>query len=141
MKSIIMLHHSLTKDSETVSWGAIRRFHTETQGWKDIGYHYGVELVGDQYEALVGRPENQVAAACKEGGMNTLAIHICCVGNYDLVAPPLAMLERLRDSLLRPIMERHHITPDHILGHRDFAPYKTCPGTMFDLDVVRKMVR
>ena len=41
----IMIHHSATEDSQTLSWQAIRRFHmTDPEHlWADIGYHAGVE--------------------------------------------------------------------------------------------------
>src|SRR5262245_24658832 len=87
----IMLDHSLTRDGQTVSWGAIRRYHVETRGWAAIGYHYGVELVGDHYEVLLGRSELDPAAACPQGEMNVRALHVCCVGNFDEAPPPTAM--------------------------------------------------
>ena len=35
----ILIHSSGTKDSETLSWGAIRQYHIFDNGWIAIGYH------------------------------------------------------------------------------------------------------
>jgi hypothetical protein len=136
----IVLHHSLTKDGETVSWQAIRKYHTETQGWSDIGYHYGVELVNDEHEVLVGRPEHLAAAAVKENDMNRLGIHVCLVGNFDIAPPSEAMLQVAVGRILRPLMVRYGIAADGIVGHHLYAPYKSCPGTQFDIPLVRRLL-
>jgi N-acetyl-anhydromuramyl-L-alanine amidase AmpD len=34
-------------------------------------------------------------------------------------------------------MLRHNIPPERIVGHRDYATYKSCPGTKFDLERFR----
>jgi N-acetylmuramoyl-L-alanine amidase-like protein/helix-turn-helix protein len=135
----IMLHHSLTRDSQTVSWGAIRRYHVEERGFLAIGYHYGVELLGDHYEVLLGRSELDPAAACPQGQMNARALHICCVGNFDEAPPPAAMLEAVVGLVIVPAMVEYGIPAGRIVGHRDFNPAKSCPGTRFDLEVVRRM--
>jgi hypothetical protein len=143
----IMVHHSWTEDSGTVSWPAIEKFHKETQGWNDIGYHAGVELVTDnlelakyRYQALMGRSLKEQAAACPQKDMNLRALHVCCIGNYDLGAPPQELLEVLVHRIVKPWMVMFGILPVNIVGHRDFNPTKTCPGKLFDLNVLRGMV-
>jgi len=143
----IMIHHSLTKDGETVSWAAIEKFHRETNGWSDIGYHAGVEVVTDnpdlaayQIQALIGRSPLAQASACPQGGMNTRALHVCVIGNFDLVAPSEQVLRALCRRVIVPWMREYGIAPSQIVGHRDYNPSKTCPGKLFDLDLVRRMV-
>jgi hypothetical protein len=132
-----MVHHSLTPDGTSVSWGAIRKYHVETMGWHDIGYHMGVERVGDHLEALVGRPEDEDAAACNQEQMNRLALHVCVVGDYDIVPPADELLNYLARYVIVPWMLRHNITPDRIVRHGDYATYKSCPGRAFDIEHLR----
>lgn len=130
----IIIHHSLTEDSNTVSWGAIRKYHTETLGWNDIGYHLGIEIVNGSYELLMGRMWNEKGAHTL--GRNHDSIGICCVGNYDLVPPPLRMLEKLKE-VCQFLMSLYNIPIERIYGHHDFASYKSCPGNLFDLEKFR----
>jgi len=136
VREFVMIHHSLTKDGTTVSWPAIRRYHLE-QGWNDIGYHAGLELINDHLEALYGRPEDQAAAACKEDRMNERALHLCIVGNFDLTPPSDTVLSFAARVVVKPWLERYGLGPGSIIGHRDRAHYKSCPGFMFDLDRLR----
>ncbi len=143
-----MIHHSLTKDGDTVSWPAIRRFHMETNGWRDVGYHFGLELVPDpgkpgahSLEIFLGRPEHEHAAACPQGDMNSVALHVCVVGNFDTLAPSDEQLQVLAERLIVPLMVRYGISAESIVGHRDFNPQKSCPGTKFDLERLRRLVR
>lgn len=135
-----MIHHSLTKDGETVSWKAIENYHRISNGWLDIGYHAGVELIGKEYYALLGRDISQRAAAVKEQDMNGKALHVCCVGNYDWYPPERDMLVALINRVLRPWMSWFNIPARNVRAHRDYAPYKSCPGKLFDMDQLRGML-
>ncbi len=52
-------------------------FSTAGAPWRDIGYHLGIERVGDKYEVLPGRPECERDAHCAAyNNMNASSIRI-----------------------------------------------------------------
>ena len=132
----IILHHSLTEDSGTVSWRAIRHYHTKTLGWSDVGYHFGLERVRDEIEVFVGRPLNKVGAHCRDAGMNYKSLGICFVGNFDIVDVPKEMWDR-GVHLVSGLCSSFSIPIKNVKGHRDYAS-KSCPGHWFDLEQFRR---
>ena len=131
-----IIHCSDTEDSGTVSWSAIRKWHTgahpqSPHKWADIGYHYGVELIGDYYEVLVGRAENVQGAHCY--GYNANSLGICFVGKFDKEPPADRMLMRAVE-VFTPIVNRLMISYDEIKPHSFYEPGKSCPGKAFPMD-------
>lgn len=172
----IVIHHSLTKDrAEIPDWDAIRRYHTSyvvdgkivteeeynnfkineprkhwfKKPWRDIGYHFGIELVQGQYVIQPGRSLAETGAHARAQGkpniFNEEGIGICVVGNYDISEPPEGAVSQLV-YLCRMLMGVFDIPKSQIIGHRDIYPYfglpqyKSCPGKMFDVDKVRSMI-
>ena len=135
----IVLHHSRTKDTETVSWGAIRDYHLGL-GWSDIGYHYGIEFARTQYEIFLGRMPDVRGAHCPQGGMNRKAIGICVVGNFDYLPPHPVVWDKTK-NLARFLMRHYGIEASRVTGHREWNPKKTCPGSKWDMDKFRMELR
>lgn len=133
----IILHHSLTKDSETVSWGAIRDYHMNTLGWRDIGYHFGIERIGNNTETMVGRLWDQVGAHCRARNLNNNSVGVCFIGDYDVRSVPPLIWDAGID-LCRALMKTFGIPRENVLGHREVYPVKTCPGTQFNLNLFRE---
>lgn len=137
----IIVHHSLTKDSGTVSWGAIRRYHINEMGMVDIGYHAGVELVlsGDEitYETLMGRMWDVEGAHTK--GQNQDSLGICFIGNFDLEEPSEEQL-KAGAKVIALWMRIFGISTSSIFPHSYFASYKSCPGTRFSMPKLLQIV-
>ena len=134
----IILHHSLTKDSKTVSWDDIYHYHTHELGWMDVGYHYGIELIDGYYQIMGGRPLGSHGAHCRGNGMNAVSIGICFIGNYDEEDVPDAMYD-VGIKHITGLCYSLRIGPENIFPHSDYAD-KTCPGIRFDLNRVRNEV-
>lgn len=132
----IIIHHSLTKDSKTVSTAAIRKYHTETLGWNDCGYHYLIEKVNNSYEIFTGRMLTEPGAHCKDQGMNYRAIGICFIGNFDKRKPPKKQWEK-GIELVKSLCQIFNIDYKNVRGHRVYSQYKSCPGRMFDMSQFR----
>ena len=130
----IIIHHSATKDSGTVSWQPIRSYH-KGKGWRDIGYHFGIEKVGDLYETFVGRDIRLPGAHCV--GNNSSSIGICVVGDFDnrhVNCDQWAAVIQLVKALIEIFP-----TITGVYGHNEFS-LKSCPGKHFDMDALRREV-
>ena len=125
----IILHHSLTKDSKTVSIGAIRRYHVVDLGWSDIGYHFLIEFMRDHVEIVCGRMPDKKGSHCK--GFNANSIGICFVGNYDLIEPSKEIWSA-GIKLVTFLMRRYRVAD--IKGHKHYNNNKSCPGNLFDVE-------
>ena len=132
--ALIVLHHSTTPDGETLSWPAIRRYHTIVRGWQDVGYHCCVELYQGHYEALLGRPF--AVAGAHAPSRNHDSIGVCFVGDFTEHPPPDDQLDA-GVRLLRDLLAVFGLEPDAVVGHRDVTPGRTCPGAAFPLEALR----
>jgi hypothetical protein len=147
MKSHLVIHHSGTTDSDTLSWAAIRTYHLK-KNWVNIGYHLGVEWVdrpGDTpgyYEMMAGRPLLARAAGEPKEGFNRKGIHVCFVGNFDKIRPPIELWQFAMPHLA-DLLDVLGIPLQNVIGHREIAnvgTYKQCPGKLWSMDAFRDML-
>ncbi len=136
----ITIHHSGTKDTNTMSWDNIKDYHTRIQGWDDIGYHFGSELIEGTPQILVGRPLYKSGAHCLGHNHNSIGFMIC--GDFN------DAMEILTDSelviiakFLAGLCVTLDIPTSEIQMHRTRDENRTCPGLHFPMDrLIAKIV-
>lgn len=138
----IVLHCTASPDSGTHDWEAVRRFHKDVRGYSDIGYHYGVELVGAQYEVLRGRAPNVPGAHCRAQAMNNRSLGVCMVGGDPKTGfgPDYPLPDEQRDvtvQLCADLCIEYGLTAAAVRGHGELDPRKTCPGIGVDMNAFR----
>ena len=168
----LVLHHSASPDGQIRDWDGIRKYHTSYRvdfkmvtkvefmhlleikdgtvfqgAWSDIGYHWGVERVENQLQAIPGRPMAKIGAhsAVKgaSGMFNVKYIGFCVVGNYDVSAPDKELWEFCLKAV-RTFMEHFRFPSGHVIGHREVFQklgvpvQKSCPGKAWNMETFRR---
>ena len=121
----IIIHCSATPEGRDVKIETIRSWHIKNNHWKDIGYHYVIELDGSIHK---GRDESVVGAHCS--GQNANSIGVCYVGGVgkDGKTPKDTRTDAQKQSLIELLKSLKAKYPAAIVyGHRDFAA-KACPS-------------
>jgi N-acetylmuramoyl-L-alanine amidase len=128
----LIVHHTATARDLTTA-EAVRRYHVESRGWGDIGYHYFIEADGRVHK---GRPDNVRGAHCRTDDMNGKSLGICLAGHFDLEPPTIEQMITLA-ALLKALIAKYEVVPEKVLGHCEVAGATTsCPG-----EVMREWVR
>lgn len=134
--SQIVVHHTASADQLELDTDEIRAYHLE-RGWRDIGYHFVCELIGDDYVVIAGRPLSIEGA--HEPRANRTGIGFAFVGNLEVTKLPPEQLE-VAAAFLGGLCAAFGIPVGEIRGHRDFKP-TACPGKNLDLGLLRQRVQ
>ena len=120
----IIVHCSATPEGRDVKTKTIKDWHVNGNHWKDIGYHYVIELNGSVHK---GRDESIVGAHCS--GQNANSIGVCYVGGVaeDCKTPKDTRTEAQKQSLIKLLKELKQKYPKATIhGHSEYAN-KACP--------------
>lgn len=120
----ITIHH--TEGSSSSYAGArtlqeVQRFHQNSRGWKDIGYHF---LIGPDGTVFEGRPLGMVGS---HSPPNSGRVGVCFIGNFKQERPSQAALGASQ-QLIRALVERGGVQRGALEGHKDQRS-TDCPGT------------
>ena len=142
--SHVIIHHSATYNDLTDYENVVRNiylFHTQSNGWSDIGYNYLVAPDGTIFAGRsagnqsVARDNIQGAHFC---GQNSGTMGVCLLGNYNTAVPSDVAINsivqvvgwKISKEELNPFGEKTHPTNASlgtIAGHRNGCATE-CPG-------------
>ena len=122
--TLIILHCSATREDRRYTAEKCREDHMKYRGYKDIGYHYYIELDGTVKE---GRPIEMMGAHCKYH--NKHSIGICLEGGPDRHGNEADTRTGGQEIALMNLLAR--LKEDYpnalIVGHNTLNPDKKCP--------------
>lgn len=125
--NMIVVHCSATPADARFDRDWIRDLHKNRNGWRDIGYHFVIEVDG---EIRVGRTLDQVGAHV--AGHNKHSIGICLIGGVDRAGVATDNFFSVQKQSLRTLLLglMSSFPGCEVLGHRDLSPDKDGDGVV-----------
>lgn len=144
----IIIHHEAGSNNPRDFTETVRNiyiFHTQSNGWNDIGYNFVIAQNGAIFEGRdgQGRMDGDNVLGAHFCGKNGSTMGICLLGNYMTAEPPQAALLSLhrliawkmeKENLTNPFGRAIHLpgtsqqsTIGVVSGHRDGCS-TDCPG-------------
>lgn len=128
-----IIHHSAGNTSDTNYTNIIRNiylFHTESNGWDDIGYNYIVAGNGQIYNGRdpqgAGDEDNiQGAHFCAK---NSGTMGICLLGNYDVDIPSTSLIQSVEKLLTWKLYKEHLSAKDSSIHPQNGSKYLATIG-------------
>ena len=128
----IIIHHSATEVGNALAFHMSHR----AKGWDSIGYDFVIDngtggKQDGQIEATPRWIKQLDGAHCKASDMNSKAIGVCLVGNFNEEPVSKKQMESLI-YLVKTLKNYYKIHDNHIMGHGQVPQASTqCPGTNF----------
>ena len=136
------VHHTVNANNYTQAQvpsllRGIYAYHTQSRGWRDIGYNFLVDRFGRIWEGRWGGVNRAVVGA-HTSGYNEVSFAMSAIGNFDIASAPQAVLNAYA-RLMAWKLSMYNIRADAskiwvknkyfraINGHRD-AGSTACPG-------------
>ncbi len=129
---------ALRIDSEVPQINKLRTIMYTKNMEPDLNYHFVVERVGEDYEAIMGRP---LAVMCNYPDIPSPfnnSFHVCVMGSFEYDIPDRREYQKLAYNILSPMIRFFNIGIDRIYTHKEISTNKeiACPGTFFDKNLV-----
>ncbi len=112
----------------------VRRYHVQSRGWTDNGYHMMVAPDGALFRC---RPLARIGAHTT--GQNANSIGLSFIADFDAEDPLRYQGIAPAVEVVRACMVRWNIPTNRVFGHRAFAA-KSCPGSRFDIGWFRSLL-
>ncbi len=120
----IIIHCTATPEGRDVTINEVRRWHVEQRGWRDVGYHFLIQIDGTIDE---GRPIEQTGAHTRGHNWDSIGIAIVGGMSKDMTEPKDTRTEEQKEALVDLLCQLKDTYGGTIYGHRDFSN-KACPS-------------
>ena len=113
--------------------------------WFELPYHFVTEKVIDDYQTIVGRPLQYSCQDCypnMDRIFSRYGIHICVMGNFNLMIGDTRMYQQLCYRALTPVMKQYRIPKGNIYFHGEVENgCIDCPGFNFSKNHLKAYIQ